>query len=466
MTTRGVSAVKVPPGGAVDGDITWLQITPHADLRRAFADYNEALLARYDFRPLSSPNRDELIWGSWNLGIWDKCTDDLVVGNAEIIKEHFPRVRWVQIDEGWAGHPWGAMGCPLYEGALESRFPRGLKAVADDIKALGLRPALWCGMHIKEGARVLVEHPEWLLQNRDGKPHVTGRYLLDCSREDVRDFLVRTYRRVIREWGYEGIKLDFWTYPFEDHGMFYQNDDRTSLELRTWWLRSLRELLPEDGYLQPGCNLCSISPFVAMWSDNVRYGVDVGEGDDWQAVTDSAAWLAALSLFEPGRMWLPNSDAIGSMKRMDGAKRRTWLSFCAVTNSALELGADLRQESPPDWKYAQRILAGVRVGAPFKPVDFGQPDMPVPPCLWFSEGGAPPDGDESYAGMFCAFNWKEDSGESQRVTFEALGLDGERYRLVNYWTGEVTVAEKGIDVPAIPPHDVHAVLVYAIPSAG
>lgn len=464
MTTRGVRAVKVPPGGAVDGEVTWLQITSSDDLRHAFSDYNEALLAHYDFRPLVSPNRGELIWGSWNLGIWDNCTDDLVVGNAKIIKEQFPSVRWVQIDEGWAGHPWGAMACPLYEGALASKFPRGLKAVADDIKSLGLRPALWCGMHIKEGARVLVEHPEWLLRNRDGTPHTAERYLLDYSREDVRDFLVRTYQRIIREWGYEGIKLDFWTYGFEDHGIVYQNDDQTSLQLRNWWLRTLRELLPEDGYLQPGCNLCSISPFVTMWSDNVRYGVDVGEGDDWQAVIDSAVWLAALSLCEPGRMWLPNSDAIGSMKRMDEAKRRTWLSFCAVTNSALELGADLRQEEPADWEDAKRILANLGVGEPFVPVDFGLVEkQAMPPRLWFTRGGAVDVASPTYAGMFCAFNWEEDTAGDRRVTFQSLGLDGERYRLVNYWNGEEKVAEGGIELPQIGPHDVYAVRIYTMP---
>jgi len=462
MTTRGVRWVKVPPGRSVDGEITWLQITPRAELEPAFECYNEALLEKYDFRPVASPNREELIWGSWNLGIWDKCTDDLIVGNARIIKEHFPRVRWVQIDEGWSKHRLGAMGCPLYEGHNPEKFPRGMKAVAGDIKNLGLRPALWCGMHISEGAQVVREHPEWLLQNVDGTPHTAGGYILDYSREDVRDFLVRTYRRIIREWGYEGIKLDFWTYGFEDHGIAYQNDDRTSLELRNWWLKTLRDLLPEDGYLQTGCNVCSVSPFVSRWVDNIRYGVDVGEGDNWNAVTDTASWLAALSLCAPGRMWLPNSDAIGSMKRMDPPMRRTWLSFCSVTGSALELGSDLRQESPDDWRDAQRILDGLRVGQTFRALDFGQPDAPVPPTLWFSPGGVADARDRSYAGMLCAFNWDGNGPSRRRVAFAELGLREGRYRVVNYWTGEEAVCEGGIELPAIDPRDVHALLLHSL----
>lgn len=462
MTTRGVRAVKVPPGGSVAGEITFLQITPHTDVQRAFLDYNRELLQRYDFRARISPNRNELIWGSWNFGIWDKCTDELVVNNARIIKEYFPRVHWVQIDAGWEGYSLGAVACPLYEGEDREKFPRGLAAVAADITALGLRPALWCGMTIKEGAQLLREHPEWLLQNEDGSPHIAGNYVLDCSRDDVRDFLVRTYRRIIREWGFEGIKLDFWTYGFEDLGIAYQQDDLTSLELRSWWLRTLRDLLPEDGYLQPGCNIASISPFVARWVDNIRYGVDVSEGADWQTVVDSAGWLAAFSLCAPGQFWLPNSDAICPMQRMEPAKYRSWMSFCAVTGSALELGGDLRQENPDEWHDAQRILAGLQVGRAFRPIDFGNPEDPVPPTLWFSDGGIIEAHTPQPAGMLCAFNWDGTGPSCSHVSFATLGLSGARYRTVDFWTGVESLCVEGIDIPGIALHDVYAVQLYAI----
>ncbi|MCF7855496.1 MAG: alpha-galactosidase [Candidatus Pacebacteria bacterium] len=462
MTTRGVSSVKIPPNTAIDGEMTWFQLTPHTDLTRAFAPYNEALLSHYDFRAVNSPNRNEYIWGSWNLGIWKDVSDDLVVENARIIKEHFPRVRWVQIDDGWSALPTAAVAAPLRNGADHEKFPRGLAAVAADVKDIGLRPALWCGMTLPKDNPLFFEHPEWLLQNEDGSPHTTWKCVLDVSREDVREFLTRTYRRIIRDWGFEGIKLDFWSYGFEDHGMVYQNDDHTSLELRNWWLKTLRDLLPEDGYLQPGCNVCSISPFVARWVDNIRYGVDVGEGDDWQAAMDSATWLAAFSLCEPSRMWLPNSDAIGSMKRMDPARRRSWLSFCAVTGSALELGADLRKEEPADWVDAQRILAGLQPNHAFKPLDFGAPDGPNPPTLWFSKGGVHDGNDASYAGMFCAFNWNGDGASQTRVPFTELGLSDTTYRVVNFWTEEESVRTDTIEIPRVESHDVYAVQLFAV----
>jgi hypothetical protein len=419
------------------------------------------LQRRYVFRALASPHRDELVWGSWNFGIWSACTDDLVVGNARVIREHFPRVKWVQIDEGWAAVDGGAMGCPRREGANRTKFPRGLAAVAADVKALGLRPALWCGMSIADKTEVVRAQPDWLLRNTDGTPHVAGRCILDYSREDVREFVVDTYRTVIRDWGYEGIKLDFWTYGFEDNGIRYAGDERTSLEWRNWWLATLRGLLPEDGYLQSGCNVCSLSPFVARFFDNIRYGVDVGIGDNWQAVLDSAAWLAPFALVPPGRLWLPNSDAIGSMKAMDAAKKRTWLTFCGVTGSALELGGDLRKEQPADWTDAQRILNGVTIGAPFRAVDFGRPTDPVPPAIWFSPGGLAAPGEPRPAGLLCAFNWSGEGPGRARVTLSELGLPPGRYRAVNYWTGEEAVCAEAVPLPPVPRHDVYAVRLYS-----
>jgi hypothetical protein len=460
MTTRGVSSVMLRANSAIDGEGALLQICGYTDVTRAFVDYRRELQSRYDFRAQQSPNREELIWGSWNLGIWAECTDELVVGNARVISEHFPRVRWVQIDEGWAAVPAGAMGCPLYEGHDRVKFPRGLAPVVADVKKLGLRPALWCGMHISPDARVVNEHPEWLLRNPDGSVHMAGRCVLDYSQEEVRDFLVQTYRTIIQDWGYEGIKLDFWTYGFEDHGMVYANDDRTSLELRNWWLSTLRGMLPEDGYLQLNCCLPSISPFVARFGDNIRYGVDIGVGVDWQPIVDTASWMAAESLFGLGTTWLPNSDAIGSMQEMDAAKKRTWLSYCGVTGSALELGGDLRQESEEDWRDAARILSSVRIGAEVRVLDFGTPEDPVPPTLWFSETGMSVGEPESFVGTLCAFNWAGNGVSRRYVSFEELGLPNESYRVLNYWTAEEKICRDGISIPDVPLHDVYAVMIH------
>lgn len=259
----------------------------HTDLMRAFDDYHRELEDRYEFRSALSPNRRELIWGSWNYGVFFKCHHDLVMGSARVVKEHFSSVRWIQIDEGWAAAKTGAAGSVLHEGEDRAKFPKGLKAVADETRALGLRPAIWCGMMVGQDAALPRLRPDWFLRRADGAFHFPGRYVLDVSQQEVRDLLIKTYRTLVRDYGFEGIKLDFWTYGFEDLDIVYANDERTSLEWRNWWLAALRGILPEDGYLQAGCNVWNGSPFVARFFDNIRYGVDVGVGDNPKAIRDT-----------------------------------------------------------------------------------------------------------------------------------------------------------------------------------
>lgn len=448
--TRGVAAVTLLPDSAVQGEEVFLQIVDHTDLMQAFDTYHAQLEARYAFRSATSPNREELIWGSWNFGIWANCSHPLVVENACLVKEHFERVRWIQIDDGWTAVGGGGVGALLQEGVDREKFPQGLEAVAGAIRAVGLRPAIWCGMLVSAEAELVRRRPDLLLRRRDGAFHCWGKYVLDPSLAEVRELLVRSYRTLVRDWGFEGVKLDFWTYGFEDQGIAYGDESRTSLELRTWWLSTLRDILPEDGYLQSGCNIWNGSPFVSRFFDNNRYGIDIGIGEDRQALYDTVTCLANLSPIPAGRFWLPNSDAIGAMKGASPEMRRTLYSFCLVTQSALELGGDLRQEVPPDWDDALRVLEAVRIGAPFHPLDFGRPDEPIVPTLWFAS--------QEEGGLLCAFNW-DGRGPSRRlVALSEIGLEGGPVRATDIWRGDASRFEGGaIHLPPVPAGDVWAV---------
>jgi hypothetical protein len=244
--------------------------------------------------------------------------------------------------------------------------------------------------------------------------------------------------------------------------MLYRNGEYTSLELRDWWLKTLRGLIPEDGYLQICCNISSMSPFVVRYADNVRCGVDIGKGNNWQSQIDNSSWLSAESLFAPGRMWLANTDAIGSMKLMDTAKRHSWLTFCGMTGSAVELGGDLRKESPEDWQDAQRILAGEQIGCAFRPLDFGKPLDPIPSTLWWSEGGISEEPGERPVGMLAAFNWNGEGISRSSVPFSMLGLTGGTYRAVNFWTGEEHIVRGEVEIPIVPDKDVWAVQLFHV----
>ena len=113
-----------------------------------------------------------------------------------------------QIDDGWEA----AVGDWL--AADEKKFPGGMKAAAEAIHARGLRAGLWLAPFVceKESA-IYRQHPDWLLQV-EGKPwycgcNWSGFYSLDIDKPQVADYLERVFDRVLNEWGYDLVKLDF-----------------------------------------------------------------------------------------------------------------------------------------------------------------------------------------------------------------------------------------------------------------
>jgi alpha-galactosidase len=146
---------------------------------------------------------------------------------------HKPAV--FQIDDGWER----AVG----EWEADSRrFPKGLAPAAARITEAGYIPGLWLAPFlVTRRSRIFTERPGWLLREKQGEPAavisgvfripVTGQvteaeqgrpvtagfnpnwdgrfYCLDLSRKDVLEYLRGIMDKVIDNWGFRYIKLDF-----------------------------------------------------------------------------------------------------------------------------------------------------------------------------------------------------------------------------------------------------------------
>ena len=113
-----------------------------------------------------------------------------------------------QIDDGWEP----AVGDWLETD--QNKFPHGLKPLADEIHDAGFLAGLWLAPFVcQKSSAIMREHPDWLLQV-DGKPWRCGCnwgdfYALDIDNPRVRDYLQKVFHRVLREWGFDLVKLDF-----------------------------------------------------------------------------------------------------------------------------------------------------------------------------------------------------------------------------------------------------------------
>jgi len=116
-----------------------------------------------------------------------------------------------QIDDGWqrAIGDWDPH---------RDRFPGGMGRVAAAIAGKGFVPGLWIAPFlVAPSARIYRERPDWLLHSESGRFVRAGYnpnwerlfYCLDLSREDVRSYLRDLFARIVDEWGFRYLKLDF-----------------------------------------------------------------------------------------------------------------------------------------------------------------------------------------------------------------------------------------------------------------
>ena len=188
---------------------------------RIVEDY---LSVRYSipFRPIN-PNlvfrTPPVGWMTWYAVKFD-ASDEVVLRNARAFKEKFggytdeKPVLWV--DWEWFHGRFEEKGDETETDMLTPRkdvYPRGLKAVADDLKALGFTPALWVSVFSDVRTNALWKaHPEWVLGE---KMTWCGAICGNPSAPGFCEEFVPQLFSLYRSWGYEAFKWD--TVPVAFH---------------------------------------------------------------------------------------------------------------------------------------------------------------------------------------------------------------------------------------------------------
>ncbi|UIJ46971.1 alpha-galactosidase [Sphingomonas cannabina] len=144
------------------------------------------------------------IWCAW--GYERNFTTEQVYGTLPKAKEL--GFEWAVLDDGWQ----------TAEGDWKidrTKFPRGdadMKAFADRIKAEGMRPRLWLApLAVDPGTDLLRDHPDMLLLDQNGAAQNVSwwsAFTLCPAYQPTVDFFRAQVRRIIGDWGYEGLKLD------------------------------------------------------------------------------------------------------------------------------------------------------------------------------------------------------------------------------------------------------------------
>ena len=411
---KGVAYREVQVGEEL-GDIFYIGDTEYAnDINKIFDGYTFVLRQFLtNNQGAKEINRHTLIWDSWNDGIYRGVSEKMLVKEAKAVKDLFPSVEWFQLDDGYASYchenvDLDAHGLGVaYEGEDgidKNKFPNGLKGYTDKIKAIGLKPSVWIGGFCPVASKIYQECPEWFI---DYTYRIDWTQPLDVSKGQVRDYMRFALDKFIVEYGFEGVKHDFWSYAFEDRHDLLKNKDKSGYEWREWWHRQLRERLPEYGYLETGCDVSMGNPFIGKYFNNYRFGLDIGAGK-WELILTTIFWGVAVLSTHTGDLFIPNSDSIGLLPGLNDDDFMFVVNWQIITRTLVEISGRFSsvEEDNPRVKILQRAVQYINNGEDvyFAKYDYRQKGINLPEVIYINS--AFDCADESYITV-AVFNYGE-----------------------------------------------------------
>ncbi len=313
------------------------------DINNVFGGYvSELYKILKDNKGATETNRHTLVWDSWNDGIYRNISEQMLLDEAKAVKKYFPDVEWFQVDDGYSAYCEAdvdldahGLGVPYEgeDGVDKNKFPLGLKHYTDEIKKLGLKPAIWIGGLCPKKAKIYKERPEWFI---DYSYRLTNTEPLDISLKDARDYVSYALDKFISEYGFEGIKHDFWSYAFEDRHDILRHKTKSGYEWREWLCKEFRKRLPEYGYVETGCDISMGDPFIGKYFNNYRFGLDVGAGK-WDNIKTVIFWAVAILSAHTGGLFVPNSDSIGLLPGLNDDDFQFIVNFQVITRTLVEI---------------------------------------------------------------------------------------------------------------------------------
>lgn len=253
-----------------------------------------------------------------------------ILGDAKIVADQCTGLTnrpYMVIDDGWQKNTCDA---PWDKGS--EKFP-DMKGLADGIRSLDVRPGIWI-RYLND------EHNEAGLSeechlSRDHK-------YLDPSHPEVKDYIIRTTKRIVDEWGYTLIKHDYSTYDlFGDWGInlttnichdgwsFYDRS-RTSAEIVIDFYRTIHEAAGDAIII--GCNV--MGHLTAGLAHLNRTGNDTS-GRFWEQTRLNGVNTVGFHMIQDKTFFAADGDCVGITEMVDWRMNRKWLKLLSVSGTPL-----------------------------------------------------------------------------------------------------------------------------------
>jgi len=441
FTWMGDSVEIVRPGEEVELE-TIVLLAVQAAPDRLHASYITELTTRHKFIGPQSRLDREPVFCTWNYGVFTNVTEADCLKRMDIVAK-IQRGGFFQLDHGYqpptdkptpevdAYYPDGSRSWDL------SRFPSGPKGFVAACRKRGLRPAIWWSPRVDLVGVICREHPDWLALDKRGQPITdVGHYMLDCSVPDARQFIENCIRLMTRDWGFEGIKLDFFSWMFDHPEIKFRNGG-TGVAWKRWMMEMIRSYLGPQGYFLHGVSCPLGNPFLAIDGfDSYRAGIDIDRGR-WDNHVRNCSWLLPGMLANGRQTWFGNIDSCMGAPEIPAVERRSRNAFAYITAGMFEFSGAVEKLDAAALEEYRRLVErcdqGGQVSCPDTEAFFGRP---LPRVLVRHHAAESRTHKKFSAVMTIGFfNW----GDTDQVTslnLKEFAIDPHRIELRDFWTGE------------------------------
>jgi len=406
-------------------------------------------------------------WSTWDYYLWQVSETDILENITEIhnntkLKN---RIKYIVIDDGWQ-HAYGEWE-PNY------KFPQGMAATADKIKAAGFIPGIWIGpfMQMLNG-QAAANNPEMIIMDKTTHRPVmiddgfgSSFCFLDPTHPDSVQFLKETFSK-IAGWGYQYIKIDFlfFVYHITAHknGGLY-DPGKTPLDALKSGIETIRQTLGDDIILA-GCG--GFIPEIGTGLfDSCRVSFDISSY--WSNILAISRDLALKSFFA-NRTWENDYDflitrgkATSSEKKINiytdmnffmpespyepftlrkgpgiqtAGEARVWATMVIIAGGALVLADRIKMLNTAGIRIIEKVLQYAS-GIPGYPLDLFKPGMPN---VWSKK-------EDNGTVLTAFFNWSDADFVFPQSEIKKYIPAANGYEI---WSEATVHLSEGITIPA------------------
>jgi alpha-galactosidase len=400
-------------------------------LFEAGPDYHSQLLAYGDavrrLHHARVSSETPIGWWSWTV-YYGAINQGEVLANGNWQAEHLKSLgyKYFQIDEGYQ-YARGEFATPN-----ATQFPDGMRFVGHHLTGEGLTFGIWTApFEVTTRAWVYEHHKDWLVHNAKGDPIPIGEvwgqksdvlYALDTTHPEAQEYMRRTYRTLVGEWGVRFIKLDFMdTTAIEG---YHYRANTTALEAQRIGLQVIRDTVGDEVILdKDGSPMLNPVGLV----DTGRISADTGHS--FERTRNAASGIAA-RFYMQRNFFVNDPDAfnVSATHLMERANETASISLSAaeasialsaVSGGMYEIGDDMLVLGSEKDRLAlvenRELLNMAKVGPASTPLDLMtyDPEDGQPSIFFLRE-------DQRQA-ILTVFNWT-DRAHSHTLELADLGL--------------------------------------------